>query len=180
MSETAVRAALACFQPITYRKKEHLLTPGMDGAFLCLIEEGCLRAYTYDRNNREFNIHLAQNGQWMADMDSFLQQKPSKMSIEAVTRSIVWHAKREDINALLADVPQLKDFFMQVSIGAISGLQERILSAVTLTAKEHYRELSNQQPDLIRKVPQYHLASYLGITPESLSRIRKELVLEEL
>lgn len=159
-------------------KREAVLLPGSHGDYLILVEAGCLRSFVYDANDREFNLMFAYNRQWMADMQSFSAGEASKLTIEAMERSRIWIIEREDLTALMAQVPVLRHFFSDLSVDTICALQERITNSVTLTAKEHYRSMTQSQAELLRRVPQYHIANYLGITPESLSRIRKELILE--
>lgn len=159
-------------------KREAILLPGSHGDYLILVEAGCLRSFVYDANDREFNLMFAYDRQWMADMQSFSAGEASKLTIEAMERSRIWIIEREDLTALMAQVPVLRHFFSDLSVDTICALQERITNSVTLTAKEHYRSMTKSQAELLRRVPQYHIANYLGITPESLSRIRKELILE--
>lgn len=159
-------------------KREAILLPGSHGDYLILVEAGCLRSFVYDANDREFNLMFAYDRQWMADMQSFSAGEASKLTIEAMERSRIWIIEREDLTALMAQVPVLRHFFSDLSVDTICALQERITNSVTLTAKEHYRSMTQSQAELLRRVPQYHIANYLGITPESLSRIRKELILE--
>jgi len=159
-------------------KREAILLPGSHGDYLILVEAGCLRSFVYDANDREFNLMFAYDRQWMADMQSFSAGEASKLTIEAMERSRIWIIEREDLAALMAQVPVLRHFFSDLSVDTICALQERITNSVTLTAKEHYRSMTQSQAELLRRVPQYHIANYLGITPESLSRIRKELILE--
>ena len=159
-------------------KREAVLLPGSHGDYLILVEAGCLRSFVYDANDREFNLMFAYDRQWMADMQSFYAGEASKLTIEAMERSRIWIIEREDLTALMAQVPVLRHFFSDLSVDTICALQERITNSVTLTAKEHYRSMTQSQAELLRRVPQYHIANYLGITPESLSRIRKELILE--
>ena len=159
-------------------KREAVLLPGSHGDYLILVEAGCLRSFVYNANDREFNLMFAYDRQWMADMQSFSAGEASKLTIEAMERSRIWIIEREDLTALMAQVPVLRHFFSDLSVDTICALQERITNSVTLTAKEHYRSMTQSQAELLRRVPQYHIANYLGITPESLSRIRKELILE--
>lgn len=159
-------------------KREALLLPGFQCDYLILVEAGCLRSFVFDANDREFNLMFAYDRQWMTDMQSFSAGEASKLTIEAMEKSRIWIIEREDLAALMAQVPVLRHFFSDLSVDTICALQERIANSVTLTAKEHYRSMTQSQAELLRRVPQYHIANYLGITPESLSRIRKELILE--
>lgn len=159
-------------------KREALLLPGSQCDYLILVEAGCLRSFVFDANDREFNLMFAYDRQWMTDMQSFSAGEASKLTIEAMEKSRIWIIEREDLVALMAQVPVLRQFFSDLSVDTICALQERITNSVTLTAKEHYRSMTLRQAELLRRVPQYHIANYLGITPESLSRIRKELILE--
>lgn len=166
------------FQFHVLSKKEQILLPGQPCDFLLMVQSGCLRSYINDMQDREFNLQFAYHGGWMTDIRSFRSGNPSQMTIEAIEKSEVWMIDEPDLQLLLDEVPALRQYFLNQSVAMLGHLQDRLTNSVTMTAKEHYRVMSDSSSELLRRVPQYHLASYLGITPESLSRIRKELVLE--
>lgn len=166
------------FQFQQLAKREVLLSPGSRCDFMVLVESGVLRTYTYDPQDREFNLMFAYHKQWITDIRAYHSGRAAKMTLEAVDKSKVWIIEREDLEALQDQVPALRGYFSKLSVQTNCELQDRIINSVTLTAKEHYRNLTQEKPHLLRRVPQFHIANYLGITPESLSRIRKELILE--
>ena len=159
-------------------KREVLLLPGTACDFLCLVQSGCLRSFVIDTGDREFNVQFGYESQWITDMPSYSCGTRSQVTIEAMEKSSIWTIRQDGMAQLLIEVPALREYFANVSIQAICALQARIVNSVTRTAKEHYRQMTHHQGDLLRKVPQYQIASYLGITPESLSRIRKEIITE--
>lgn len=159
-------------------KRDTMLLPGAPCDFLCMVQSGTLRSYVYDMADREFNVLFAYESQWITDMPSYSCGSNSKVTIEAMEKSSVWVIHKDDVECLLQEVPVLRTYFAQISVCAICSLQDRIVNSVTRTAKEHYRQLTLHQGELLMRVPQYQIASYLGITPESLSRIRKEIILE--
>ena len=100
-------------------KREAILLPGSHGDYLILVEAGCLRSFVYDANDREFNLMFAYDRQWMADMQSFSAGEASKLTIEAMERSRIWIIEREDLTALMAQVPVLRHFFSDLSVDTI-------------------------------------------------------------
>ena len=157
------------FQFHNLSKKEQILLPGQPCDFLLMVQSGCLRSYIIDMQDREFNLQFGYHGGWVTDIKSFRSGNPSAMTIEAIEKTEVWMIEESDLQLLLEEVPVLRQYFLTVSVRMLGLLQDRLTSSVTMTAKEHYRLMSDSSSELLRRIPQYHLASYLGITPDPLT-----------
>ncbi|MFT4984111.1 MAG: CRP-like cAMP-binding protein [Flavobacterium sp.] len=167
------------FIPKKIRKKQTLLLEGDVCTYNAFIEKGILRSYTTDEKGNEHIIQFAFEGWWISDLSSFLMGKHSTYTIEAIEDSelllLTASAREELMNAL----PVFERYQRLLLENAFIALQSRVNSALTATAEEKYIKLTNEYPDIIARVPQHMIASYLGLTPETLSRVRKQITLRK-
>ncbi len=156
-------------------KNELLLSEGeicMDTFF---VEKGLLRMYSLDRNGKEHIIQFAPENWLISDRSSLNFNQKSKYYIEAVEDSEVFLLSKDFFTSMVEKFPQTaenNDLLLQKHI---RNLQNRVNSLLADTAEERYMTFIKMYPDILLRVPQWMVASYLGITPESLSRVRKEL-----
>lgn len=155
-------------------KKALLLKEGQPCLQLNYVVSGALRAYVTDAAGKESTILFAVPDWWVTDMYCFLNGKPAMMYIEAIEESSVFQLRKEDLDALYLQVPKLERYFRILMQNAYTREQLRIIENLTLTAKERYHNFLQKYPDIAQAVTQKQIASYLGITPEFLSAIRKE------
>ena len=137
------------------------------------VSRGCLYTYTLDVNAVERVLQIGIEDWWVNDLKSFFTQTPSAYSIKAIDESVVIQIHRDELELLFKEVPKMERFFRLKIQGAYTALQTRVLSIATETADERYSKFRNKYQVLEQRVPQYIVASYLGITPEFLSSIRK-------
>jgi CRP-like cAMP-binding protein len=166
----------AALTPIFLRKKKIWLNEGEVCRQVAFVNSGCLRSYSVDTNGSEHVVQLAMPNHWVADLYSFLNQTPSTLYIEAIRDSDVLllpHAKMEE---LYKQVPCLERYFRILFQNAYLSTQQRLNSTLSVSAEERYKNLIAVHPEILQKIPLGYIASYLGITPESLSRIRKKRV----
>ena len=164
------------FVPKKLRKKQYLLQDGDVCKYLAFVEKGLLRSYTIGDNGTEHIIQFAFEGWWIGDLYSFLTSEPSKMNIEALEDSEVLTIDRQDHFKLLSEVPKYETYYRILFQDAYVALQRRVSSTIGLTAEEKYQRLINQYHAFINRVPLHLIASYLGVSPETLSRIRKQML----
>ncbi|WP_158798229.1 Crp/Fnr family transcriptional regulator [Pedobacter sp. L105] len=157
------------------RKKKNLVNEGDISKYIFFVEKGCLRSFTVNKDGSEHVVQLAIEDHWIADLSSFITQMPGTINIEAIEDSEVLLLPHQDLERLYHQVPSLEKYFRQLYQRAYVGLQQRLNSRHSSSAEERYRELIKLQPHLTQRVPLIYIASYLGITPESLSRIRKQM-----
>ena len=161
------------------KKKRILLNQGDVSRYLIFVLKGSLRSYTIDKEGNEHVMQFAFEGHWVSDLASFITQTPGEMVIEAIEECEVVLLPHDELNALLERIPSLEKFFRQLYQGAYVALQKRVNSRASTSAKERYKELILQHPYVAKRIPLRLIASYLGITAESLSRVRNTMANEK-
>lgn len=162
-------------KPASYRKKQFVLKEGATSQVTTFVCSGCLRSYFMDENGFAHVLQFAIEDWWIGDMHSLLYGKPSQLNIDALEPSEVLQIDRDDLEALYARVPKLERFFRILTQAAMASLQQRIVAGLSMTATERYLGFRRQYPFLEGRLPQHQIASFLGVTPEFLSIIRKKL-----
>lgn len=157
------------------RKKQFILEEGNVCTHECFVNSGCLRMYKLNEKGQEHIMQFAMADWWIGDQFSFLTGEPSDYFIDALEDSEVLLIEKTKLELLYTEVPKFERFFRIAFQNSYVALQRRILSGLSQTAEEKYLDFIRRYPALEQKLPQYQVASYLGITPESLSRIRKQL-----
>lgn len=163
------------FQHKTYLKKALLLKPGQVCNFEAYLLKGCIKRYYIDQNGDETILQFAVEDWWVSDIASFCQQVPSRVYIETLEETELLQINYQDKEWLFKQVPQLERVFRLLVQRTYSVLEERFFTAITDSAEERYLDFLKKYPNLPQRVPQYQIASYLGITPEALSRIKASL-----
>ncbi|MCD2260017.1 Crp/Fnr family transcriptional regulator [Psychroserpens luteolus] len=139
------------------------------------IYSGCLRSYHIDTHGKEHTVQFAIKDWWISDYTAYFSTSKSIMNIEVLRDAILYRLSKDDKEYLYAQIPHIESFFRKKLERAFAAFQKRILSNLSQTAAERYTSFINTYPNIEKSVKNYHIASYLGITTESLSRIRKEL-----
>tara|TARA_B110000977_G_C10892221_1_gene421884 strand:- start:71 stop:655 length:585 start_codon:yes stop_codon:yes gene_type:complete len=139
------------------------------------VYSGCLRTYFIDKSGKEHTLQFAINDWWISDYTAFFNTTKAIMYIETIQDATLYKISRKNMEGLFLEIPQLETFFRKKMEKAFTSFQKRILSSLAQSAKERYLTFINTYPNIEQSVKNYHIASYLGITTESLSRIRKEL-----
>lgn len=165
------------FIPRKLRKKQFLLHEGDVCKVNAFVAKGILRSYTVDDKGNEHIVQFAAEGWWISDLYSFLTGEESAYNIEAIENCELLLLTRSASDELLALVPKFESYQRLLLQGAYIAMQRRITASLNQTAEEKYLDIIQTYPDIIQRVPQHMVASYLGITPETLSRIRKQLVI---
>lgn len=142
---------------------------------LAFVNGGCLREYTVDQKGDEHIIQFAIEDWWISDLNSFLSGMPTTHNIDALQDSDVLLLGTAARERLLESVPKIERFFRLLLEANYVATHKRINETLSASAEERYLAFLKTYPNLVEQVPQNHIASYLGITPQSLSRIRKEL-----
>ena len=166
---------LAAFEPRKLKKKQFLVQAGEDCRFLNFVTAGCFRSYYTTPEGSEYIVQFAVEGWWINDNESFLQGVPALFDIEALEASEVLRISREKLGELYTAVPALERFFRIIYQRSFISLQKRVIAGMSQSAEERYTNFMDKYPEIASRVPQYHLAAYLGMTPEFLSKIRQQL-----
>ena len=157
------------------KRRQMILQEGFVCKHYSFVVKGCFRMYGVDAKGAEHNIQFAAENDWIADIGSFHSGKPSKLFIEAIEPSIIVQIEKQDLYFLYKSIPKLDRIFKVIVENKFVELQNRVLQNISSTAQERYVNFLDQYPQLARRLPNTQIASYLGITPEFLSKIRSEL-----
>lgn len=161
--------------PKKARKRQFLLSAGDVCQNMIFVERGLLRSFSDDRNGSEHIMQFATEGWWISDMSSFFSRESSMYNIEALEESELLLMSKEVMDEVLNEVPPMQRYFLNLMQNHIIALQRRINVVQSMSAEETYLKLMEVNPELINRASQQHIASYLGITPETLSRVRRQV-----
>jgi len=157
-------------------KKDLVLHEGKICHYISFVHSGTLRAYYLDKDGRESTVMFAVTDWWITDMYCFVTDQPAMQNIVAIEDSNVLQLKKADLEKLYIAVPKFERFFRIIMQNSYIREQLRVLHNLSLPAEERYNIFINKYPQLIPHVTQKQIASYLGITPEFLSIVRKKKV----
>ncbi len=156
------------------RRKQFLLQEGDIQQYAVFVTAGCLRSYSIDKAGFEHILQFAPPGWWIGDMRSYVLQQPGTLYIDAVDDSEMLMLLKSDLDHLYALIPKLERFFRIIAENALATYQHRLLDNLGLSALERYNNFCRLYPSLIQCLPQKQVASYIGVTPEFLSRMLKQ------
>lgn len=158
------------------RKWKSLLNESEVWNYMCFITSGSLRLYRTDNNGIDHTVRFGIENWWMLDPESYLLGTPAQYNIEAIAPSsvIVW--TKNDWLHLMHEIPELEMLNNQLFVNAYRTSLDRIYSLISKTAEERYFEFQNLYPNVYDKVPLHMVASYLGISRETLSRVRRDFL----
>jgi CRP-like cAMP-binding protein len=162
-------------EPKALKRKTIYLKQGVvckDSAF---VVEGALKSFTVDKEGKEHILNFATPAWWISDLYSLISQKPGILNIEAIADSEVLILSRENQQLLFNKVPKFERFFRILVENSLVANQQRLIDNLSSTAEERYLHFIKKYPSIPSCVPQHNIASYLGITPEFLSKIRARL-----
>jgi CRP-like cAMP-binding protein len=162
------------FQSTYINRKDILVAEGKSNDKLYFVEKGLLFSYKTLENGNEQVIQFAKENYWMSDLCSFFSGAVSLFSIRAVEDSILWALNKKDFDKLCTQFPKMETLFRLNFQNAYVSTLIRLSDTYSEDAEAKYNKILDQQPDLLQRVPQYLIASYLGILPSSLSRIRNK------
>lgn len=163
------------FIPKKVRKKQFLLHEGEVCRYVGFVNSGCLRQYTIDYKGSEHIVQFAIEDWWVGDLNSFLSGKPAEFNIDALRDSEILLLEKSAREKLMDSCPKMERYFRILIESNQVANHQRIVDSLSASAEEKYLKFIKTYPKLYELVPQNQIASYLGITPQSLSRIRKEL-----
>lgn len=164
------------FKSRLYRKRQYVLQEGDVCNQFNFIVRGCLRMYKIDEKGNTHIIQFAPENWWMIDIGSFHKRSASELSIDAIEDTMVLQITHEDLIKLYISAPKFDRIFRVLIENSFVTLQNRLLQNISSTAEERYLSFMETYSYLSNRLPQTQIASFLGITPEFLSRLRNRLV----
>src|SRR5690606_19826082 len=156
------------------RKRQYLLQEGDVCHYNCFVVKGCLRNYRVSEDGNEHILRFGVENWWVSDPESYNNGTPSKNNIDALEDSELLLIEKQDFNNLLNNIPDFKDFIYILKAKSFDASQNRIMSNISDTAEEKYSNFIKAYPDIFNRVPLHMIASYLGVSRETLSRIRNQ------
>jgi CRP-like cAMP-binding protein len=155
------------------RRKQYLLQEGDVCKYIAFIVKGAMRQYSVDTKEMEHIVRFGIENWWMSDRESFIMLTPSRYNIDAVEDTDLLMITNASLQELRAHSPSFTKLGQLLDERSYIAAQKRIHASISLTAEERYLDLLKSNPDFLQRFPQNMIASYLGISPETLSRIRK-------
>ncbi|MBX3163430.1 MAG: Crp/Fnr family transcriptional regulator [Bacteroidetes bacterium] len=143
---------------------------------IAFVVKGCLRSYATDGKGYEHILQFAPEDYWITDIAGLISERPSLLTIEAVEDSEMLVFSREDQLRLFNEMPKLEHFFRIITEKSLAATHNRLIDYMSLTAQERYDGFCKRYPNLIQRLPQKQIASYIGVTPEFLSKTKSELL----
>jgi CRP-like cAMP-binding protein len=143
--------------------------------YTAFVEKGALKSYTVDEKGNEHILQFALEGWWASDMYSFITSEPASYNIDALEDCELLLLSQQSSEAMMQKLPKMERYFRLLGQNAIVAMQRRMIGSLSQSAEEKYSKLVLTYPNIVQRVPQHMIASYLGITPETVSRIRKNL-----
>jgi len=160
------------------KRRQMILQEGFVCKHYTFVEKGCFKMYGIDEKGTEHNLMFAAENDWVADLGSFYSEKPSKLFIEAIEPSIILQIKKQDLLYLFVNSPKFDRNFRVIAEEKFIELQNRLLLNFSSNAEHRYLDFLEKYTELASRLPNTQIASYLGITPEFLSKIRKDISLK--
>ena len=157
------------------KRKSFIVQPGFVCKHQTHIVSGALRSYFITPEGNEHTIAIAIDDWWISDFYSYTSQTPASLYVEVLEDSTIQQIGYENVERICNEYPRFERFFRLVAQKAFAFSQRRALSNIGKTAEERYLEYAKMYPQIIQRIPQYIIASYLGMSPEFLSKIRKKL-----
>jgi CRP-like cAMP-binding protein len=169
---------LSLLQEKKLLRKEFLLHENSICEHSAFVLSGCLRAYSVDENGVEHILQFAPQNWWITDMFSILSGKPAQLNIDALEDSEALILSRSNQELLYEKVPKFERYFRILIQNSTVASRQRVLDNLELSAKERFAKFCNSYPSLINSIPQKQIASYIGVTPEFMSKMKAEYLRE--
>jgi CRP-like cAMP-binding protein len=175
LTDEEIRLITGAFKLKKLRKRQYLLQEGDPCKYLSFINKGALRQFSVDDKGNEYIVRFGIERWWVSDYEAFISETPSVYNIEALEDCELLLVTKPDLNDLKITVPAINRMVEKMNQRSYITHQQRIHSSISNTAEDRYTHLMETYPQFLQRFPQNMIASYLGISPETLSRIRKQM-----
>ena len=163
------------FEPLEAKRNEHLFRSGEIARYVYFIERGCLRQYYINNNGEERTIYFKVENGWCSELVSFLDNKPTELCLQALENSRLQIINQKNWIYAVTRIQSFTMGFIRAQQYTNYMLKKRLAEATVETPEEKYLRFIKEEPLLLQRIPLYHIAAYLAMTPETLSRIRKKI-----
>jgi CRP-like cAMP-binding protein len=175
LQEKEIEELFRLFDERKVKRRAFILHHGDVCKHFTFVVSGCFKMYAIDQAGKEHNLEFAVENEWVSDLSSFYSEKPSDVYIEAIEPSVILQITRPNLIYLYGNYSKFNSTFRIIVERKYIELQNRVLQNISATAEERYVNFVKQYPSLATRLPNTQIASYLGITSEFLSKIRKDL-----
>ena len=162
-----------------FLKGQFIVQNGDVSQYENFVLSGCLKKFYIDDNGEEHVVFFAIENWWMTDLGSFITGTPAELNVQCLEKTVLAQIHYNDLQQLYAEVPKMERFFRLIIQKAFVAAQKRIIDNFSLSATARYLKFRETYPDIEQRVPQYLIASYLGITKEFLSKIRSQIIMQK-
>ncbi len=168
---------ISCFKQIRVPAKTRLLKEGEISKKLFLIEKGCVRVW-FNNNGKDVTFQFFFENSTVASIESFIKKFPTPVFIETIEPSVLWYIHKNDMDRIIEEIkniPELRDKFINAIFDRTFDYMKHFFSFIKDTPTQRYLNLLNEKPQIVQRIPQHYIASYLGVTTVHLSRIKSKL-----
>lgn len=176
VSDIDLEKIITQFNSITFNKSDVIPCIGKISNHMQFIQDGLVRVYTIDKQAKEVTMQIGIENMWVNDLYSYITQTPSENHIEVLEPTTILQIHKNDLESLFKEVPSMESFIRLKLEQSYIRLHNRTLKQLNNSAEERYLEFRNRYGHIENRVPQYIVASYLNLSPEHLSKIRKHLI----
>ena len=167
----------SCFKRIQVPAKTILLKEGEISKKLFLIEKGCIRVW-FNNNGKDITVQFFFENSAVASVESFIKELPSPVIIETIETCVLWYIHKKDMDRIIEEIkciPEIRDKFINIIFDRTFNYMKHFFSFIRDTPTERYLNLIKEKPQIVQRIPQHYIASYLGITTVHLSRIKNKI-----
>lgn len=175
VSDNDCAKLIQLFEPLEVKKNQHLFQSGEIARYVYFIDRGCLRQYYINNNGEERTIYFKVEEGWCSELVSFLDNKPTELCLQALEDSQLQIINQKNWIYAITHIPSFTMGFIRAQQDTNYMLKKRLAEATVETPEEKYLRFIQDEPLLLQRIPLYHVAAYLAMTPETLSRIRKKI-----
>ncbi|MBD0401510.1 Crp/Fnr family transcriptional regulator [Flammeovirga sp. EKP202] len=175
LSEEDEQEFISIIKTSSVKKRQFIVQPNFVCEYQTYVEKGAFRSYFVSDEGEDHTIQFAIEDWFISDFNSYISQEPASLFVEALEDGIIHQIAYQDVENLCEKKPKFERFFRLVAQKSFAYAQKRVLSNLGKSAEARYIEFQAQYPTIVQRVPQYALASYLGMSAEFLSKIRKRL-----
>jgi len=176
MAEDEFALILSCFRREYIPRKFFYLKAGQVAKYKAYINKGSTRTFTTDEKGGEHILYFSFEDWWIGDLESFYNQQPATLSIQAMEDCELICLPKTDLERLGEQIPKLKQLFAEKEKKSLFAHVQRLNEVKTMSAEDRYLNLINKHPEIFQRIPLQYIAMYLDIEPQSLSRMRKRLI----